>query len=101
MKTFFTLNTNPVKDIEYNINNIDLKLQHARSGHYYNQNLRKLLENNNKEERKDNINCEDCKISKFKKKKKTFNKTINKSTLLLQTVDIYIVGPLNPEPIIQ
>ena len=45
---------------------------------------KKFLENNNiKEEKNDNINCEDCKISKLKKKKKLFNKTINKSILPL------------------
>ena len=61
MKTSFSLKYKPNKDI----NNIDLK---AILGHYYNQNLQKFLENNNiKEEKNDNINCEDCKISKLKK----------------------------------
>jgi len=58
-----------MKSKDYNINNVDLKLWHALLGHYYNQNLQKFLENNNiKEEKNDNINCEDCKISKLKKK---------------------------------
>jgi len=64
------------------INNIDLKLCHAGLGHY--QNLQKFFENNNiKKEKNDNINCEDYKISKLKKK--PFNKTTNKSTITNRT----------------
>jgi len=58
MKTSFSLKYKPNKDI----NNIDLK---AKKGHYYNQNLQKFLENNNiKEEKNDNINCELQKLVK-------------------------------------
>jgi len=32
-----------MKDIDYNINNVNLKLWHARLGHYNNQNLQKKL----------------------------------------------------------
>jgi hypothetical protein len=96
-ENLFTLNTSSMKNKDYNINNVDLKLWHARLGHYYNQNLQKFLENNNiKEEKNDNINCEDCKISKLKKK--PFNKTINKSSSPLQVVHSDIVGPLKPSP---
>ena len=39
------------------MNNINLKLQHTKLGHYNNQNLQKFLENNNiKEEKNDNMN---------------------------------------------
>ena len=36
-ESLFTLNTSQMKDINYNINNINLILQHARLDHYYNQ----------------------------------------------------------------
>jgi len=32
-----------MKDIYYNINNVDLKLWYARLGHYYNQSLKKRM----------------------------------------------------------
>jgi len=48
-----------MKNIDYNINNIALKLWNARLGLYYNQNLQKkkkkiFLENKNKKEKKNN-----------------------------------------------
>jgi len=56
-----------MKNIDYNINNIALKLWNARLGLYYNKNLQKkkkkiFLENNIiKEEKNDNKNYEECK----------------------------------------
>jgi len=46
-ENFFILNINLIKYIDYNINNIDLKLWHTKSDHYYNQNLQNFLGNRN------------------------------------------------------
>jgi len=50
-----------MKNIDYNINNIALKLWNARLGLYYNQNLQKKENNIIKEEKNDNKNYEECK----------------------------------------
>jgi len=36
VENLFTINTNLVNDIDYNINNVDLTLKHAKLSHYYN-----------------------------------------------------------------
>ena len=70
-ENLFTLNTSSMKDIDYNINNIDLKLWHARIG-YVTITVKIFIKFQKTttfmEEKNDNINFEDYKISKLKKK---------------------------------
>ncbi|KAG4103789.1 hypothetical protein H8356DRAFT_1420214 [Neocallimastix lanati (nom. inval.)] len=77
-ENLYILNTTPIKDIDCNISNIDLKSCHYRLG------------------RKENINCKYCKISKLMKN--PFSKTNNKSTLPLQIVHTDIIGQFKLRP---
>jgi len=74
-----------------NFNNYQELLWHRRIGHYYNEDMQKYLQehgiNNN------NNCCDECKITKMKRK--SLNRITPKASHILEVIHSDIIGPIN------